>query len=149
MDHDDDEESFDGSSYIDDDSPLGHSSRMGRSPDVMSRLTPDSSNGRNRSGRSRGRPRGSRARGPIASRGRGPGVPSAAVAAAELAGALAGKNAALAAYASFSPSATSVRPRSTRGRGRTTRGNILNFSTSNAEPSPGPSSYTGSNSGYS
>lgn len=49
------------------------------------------------SGRGRGRPRGSRARGPIAVRGRGL-LTSAALAAAELAGAQAGKSAALAAY---------------------------------------------------
>ena len=74
-------------------------------------------------GRSRGRPRGSRAKGPISTRGRGITSGSAALAAAELAGAQAGKSAALAAYpflgGSLSSSETTgAITRRGRGRGR-------------------------------
>jgi hypothetical protein len=96
-------------------------------------------------GRGRGRPRGSRARGTLSSRGRGSVATSAALAAAELAGAQAGKSAALAAYPFLgsalnttndinSESVVSTIPkRRGRGRGRSKVG--LNLNHGNRIPS--------------
>ena len=88
-----DEESNEGVLIVDDrSSPTP--SRASSASDLQSPLGFVAKRG---SGRGRGRPRGSRARGPISVRGRGV-LTSAALAAAELAGAQAGKSAALAAY---------------------------------------------------
>ncbi|RWS17785.1 DNA helicase INO80-like isoform X2 [Dinothrombium tinctorium] len=105
-----DDDSNEGALVVDDGgSPSLSRSSTNQSPDAM-RLTPDSlSTPKRGSGRSRGRPRGSRARGPVASRGRGT---AATLAAAELAGAQAGKSAALAAMSNASTALMK------RGRGR-------------------------------
>ncbi|RWS29563.1 DNA helicase INO80-like protein, partial [Leptotrombidium deliense] len=117
-----DEDSIEGMLVVDDgNSPTLSRSSAGQSPE--SRLTPDcigGSNSKRGGSRSRGRPRGSRARGPIAPRGRGT---AAALAAAEVAG----KSAALAAISSGS--ATLIK------RGRTRNRNKLPFGVKSSQAS--------------